>query len=69
MFAVGLLTIATAGFLAQGVYSIRHPERPPFGLLHGSYPNPSRMRVIGFIWVGAGVVMGGFLIAVVYQLL
>jgi hypothetical protein len=41
-----------------GAYSIRHPDRPPPGWRLGSVPPPARMKVIGYILLIAGIVVG-----------
>ncbi|MDO8964571.1 MAG: hypothetical protein Q7W30_08800 [Coriobacteriia bacterium] len=52
-----LVVLLAAMLIGMGVYSIRHPERPPLGWSIGDVPPPERMRVIGIVLLGAGILV------------
>lgn len=46
------------GMIIQGVYSIRHPDRPPIGWKWGGVPEPRVMRRIGLLLLAFGIAVG-----------
>jgi hypothetical protein len=52
-----LVLLVVVTLIWQGVYSIRHPDRPPIGSRMGRLPPPERMKAIGYVLLIAGIVV------------